>query len=260
VHHRTDHRAGRRRDSHAGGAAAARALGRRLPPRIGMHIRHPCLAAVAMAVSANASSHPLAIDAAIPRRGHMACRTERHRAPRGPTVRTDIMATRNNTPRVERRADDVDALALLVADHKEVKKLFKSYDALIHANAGTEEKQALAEQICSMVTVHATLEEEIFYPAARENVEEQDLLDEAEVEHASAKDLIAQIQDMEPEEDLFDARVKVLGEYIAHHVKEEEEELFPKVKRSKQDLQALGAEMTARKQELMAEAGLGQDA
>jgi hemerythrin superfamily protein len=111
-----------------------------------------------------------------------------------------------------------------------------------------------------MLTVHATVEEEIFYPAAREIVEEQDLLDEAEVEHASAKDLIAQIQDMQPEEDLFDAKVKVLGEYIAHHVKEEEKELFPKVRRSKLDLHALGAEMLARKQELMAEVGVEQDA
>jgi hemerythrin superfamily protein len=169
------------------------------------------------------------------------------------------MATRNNTPRVEKPDDSVDAVALLVADHKEVKKLFKSYDALIDADAATEEKEALAEEICSMLTVHAAVEEEIFYPAARENVEEQDLLDEAEVEHASAKDLIAQIQDMQPEDDLFDAKVKVLGEYIAHHVKEEEEELFPKVKRSELDLQALGGEMSARKQQLLAD-GVEQDA
>jgi len=170
------------------------------------------------------------------------------------------MATRNHTPRVQERDDSVDAVTLLIADHKEVKQLFESYDALVDADAGTEEKEALAEQICSMLTVHATVEEEIFYPAAREIVEEQDLLDEAEVEHASAKDLIAQIQDMQPEEDLFDAKVKVLGEYIAHHVKEEEKELFPKVRRSKLDLQALGAEMLARKQQLMAEVGVEQDA
>jgi hemerythrin superfamily protein len=170
------------------------------------------------------------------------------------------MATRNNTPQAEKRDDSVDAVALLIADHKEVKQLFKSYDALVDADAVTEEKEALAEEICAMLTVHATVEEEIFYPAARENVEEQHLLDEAEVEHASAKDLIAQIRDMQPEEDLFDAKVKVLGEYIAHHVKEEEEELFPKVKRSKLDLQALGGEMSVRKQQLMTEVGVEQDA
>ena len=170
------------------------------------------------------------------------------------------MATRNNTPRVEQRDENVDAVALLTADHKEVTQLFKSYDALVDADGSTEDKEVLAERICSMLTVHATVEEEIFYPAAREGVEEQDLLDEAEVEHASAKDLIAQIQDMQPEEDLFDAKVKVLGEYIAHHVKEEEEELFPKVKRSKLDLKALGGDMSVRKQQLMAEVGVEQDA
>jgi hemerythrin superfamily protein len=169
------------------------------------------------------------------------------------------MATRNTTPRAEKGDDGIDAVALLITDHKEAKRLFKAFDALVDADAGTDEKEALAQQICSMLTVHAMVEEEIFYPAARENVEEQDLLDEAEVEHASAKDLIAQIQDMQPEEDLFDAKVKVLGEYIAHHVKEEEEELFPKVKRSKLDLQALGGEMSVRKQQLMAEAGVEQE-
>ncbi|WP_280151642.1 hemerythrin domain-containing protein [Piscinibacter sp. XHJ-5] len=170
------------------------------------------------------------------------------------------MATRNTTPRVEKRADGTDAVSLLIADHKEVKQLFKSYDALVDADGGAEEKEALAEEICAMLTVHASVEEEIFYPAARESIEEQDLIDEAEVEHASAKDLIAQIQDMQPEEDLFDAKVKVLGEYIAHHVKEEEEELFPKVKRSKLDLKSLGEEMSVRKQQLMAELGAEQDA
>jgi hemerythrin superfamily protein len=170
------------------------------------------------------------------------------------------MATRNNTPRAEKRDERVDGVALLTADHKEVKQLFKAYDALVDGDGDTDEKEALAEQICLMLTVHATLEEEIFYPAVRENIEEQDLLDEAEVEHASAKDLIAQIQDMQPEEDLFDAKVKVLGEYIAHHVKEEEDELFPKVKQSKLDLQALGGEMTLRKQQLMAELDVEQDA
>ena len=138
-----------------------------------------------------------------------------------------------------------------------MKKLFKSYDALVSGNAGDDEKAALADQICSMLTVHTTLEEEIFYPAARESMDEQDLLDEAEVEHASAKDLIAQLQSMEPDEDLYDAKVKVLGEYIAHHVKEEEEELFPKAKRSELNLQALGDELVARKQVLIADSGIG---
>ena len=152
-----------------------------------------------------------------------------------------------------KREQNTDALAILTADHKEVKGLFKSYDKLVTAEGDDDEKAALATQICSMLTVHATIEEEIFYPAARESLEEQDLLDEAEVEHASAKDLIAQIEGMAPGDDLYDAKVKVLGEYVDHHVKEEEGELFPRVKRAKLDLQALGEELAARKQELLAE-------
>ena len=152
-----------------------------------------------------------------------------------------------------------DALKLLIADHKEVKQLFKAYEKLVEAEAGDEEKQALAEQICALLTIHATIEEEIFYPAARESLEEEDLLDEAEVEHASAKDLIAQIQGMSPSDDLYDAKVTVLGEYVDHHVKEEEDEMFPKCKKSDMDLQALGEDLSTRKEELMADMGLMEE-
>jgi hypothetical protein len=107
--------------------------------------------------------------------------------------------------------------------------------------------------------VHTTVEEEIFYPAAREALQEQDLLDEADVEHASAKDLIGQIQTMDPSEDLYDAKVTVLGEYVNHHVQEEEKEMFPQCKKAKMPLDELGEQMQARKQELMAEMGLGED-
>lgn len=147
-----------------------------------------------------------------------------------------------------------DAIALLTQDHKDVKKLFKQYDKMVEDGAEDGERQALAEQICEMLTVHATIEEEIFYPAARDALEEQDLLDEAEVEHASAKDLIAQIQAGSPtNDDLFDAKVKVLGEYIDHHVKEEEGEMFPKARKSDLDLEALGLALQERKTELMPE-------
>ena len=146
-----------------------------------------------------------------------------------------------------------DAVQLLTADHKQVKGLFKEYDKLVESDKGDKEKEALARQICLMLTVHATVEEEIFYPAARKAIEEEDLLDEAEVEHGSAKDLIAQIESSTPSDSLYDAKVKVLGEYIDHHVKEEEGELFPKVKKAKLDLAGLGTEMAARKGELMPE-------
>jgi len=143
------------------------------------------------------------------------------------------------------------AIALLTADHKEVKQLFKEYDKLVEADAGDDDKQQLAQQICTMLTAHATAEEEIFYPAARSVLDEQDLLDEATVEHASAKDLIAQLEESSPGDDLYDAKVKVLGEYIEHHVKEEEGELFPKLKKSELDLEELGAQIEARKEELL---------
>lgn len=162
-------------------------------------------------------------------------------------------AAAKTASRAAPKASKSDALTLLVNDHKQVKTLFRKYEKLVKAEAGDDEKKEIAETICTMLTVHATIEEEIFYPAARESLDEQDLLDEAEVEHASAKELIAQIQSMEPSEDLYDAKVTVLGEYIDHHVKEEEEEMFKKVRKSDMDTAAIGQELMARKEELMAE-------
>lgn len=147
----------------------------------------------------------------------------------------------------------LDAVQLLTAEHKEVKALFKEYEKLVEQEKGDDEKEALARQICLMLTVHATTEEEILYPAVRKAIEEEDLIDEAAVEHASAKDLIAQIESSSPAEPLYDAKVKVLSEYVDHHVKEEEGELFPKAKKAKLDLEQLGAAIAARKQELMPE-------
>lgn len=144
-----------------------------------------------------------------------------------------------------------DAISMLIADHREVATMFKQYEELGHrANVS---KKKLADQICTALTLHATVEEEIFYPALRAaSKEAADLLDEAEVEHASAKDLIAQIEEMDPEDDLYDAKVKVLGEQIEHHVKEEEGEMFPKAKKTSMDMVALGNQMAMRKDELAA--------
>lgn len=147
-------------------------------------------------------------------------------------------------------ARPADAIKLLKADHKEVKGYFKQYEAL----EGDTEKQALADKICLALTVHTQIEEEIYYPAAREAIDDDDLLDEAEVEHASAKQLIAEIKAMKAADRLFDAKVTVLGEYIDHHVEEEEKEMFPESRDSDLDLKALGARMAERKAELMAEA------
>lgn len=153
------------------------------------------------------------------------------------------------------KSSERDAVDLLKADHKEVKALFEQYKALVENEETGEERQAVAQQICLLLTVHATAEEEIFYPAARAAIDESDLLDEAEVEHASAKDLIAQIEAMNPDEALYDAKVIVLGEYIDHHVKEEESEMFPKCRKSDMELVALGEAIDARKAELMDEMG-----
>ena len=162
-------------------------------------------------------------------------------------------AKKPDATKASERPSARDALAVLKADHKEVKALFEQYKTLVESEEVGEERQAVAQQICLLLTVHATAEEEIFYPAARAAIDESDLLDEAEVEHASAKDLIAQIEAMNPDDALYDAKVIVLGEYIDHHVKEEEDEMFPKCKKSDMDLVALGAAIDARKAELMDE-------
>ncbi len=153
------------------------------------------------------------------------------------------------------KASRNDAVALLESDHAEVHDCFEDYKKLVEDKASFEDRQALAEQICMLLTTHAAIEEEIFYPAARAAEVDDDLLDEAEVEHASAKDLIAQIRASTPDEALYDAKVTVLGEYIDHHVQEEEGEMFPKCKKAGMDLEGLGAELAKRKEELIAEAG-----
>jgi hemerythrin superfamily protein len=143
-----------------------------------------------------------------------------------------------------------DAIALLTADHREVADMFEQFDQL--GDRATTSKEKLKDKICKALIAHTTIEEEIFYPAVREKIEEgEDMVDEAVVEHASAKDLIKQLQEMAPDDELYDAKVKVLGEQIDHHVKEEEKEMFPKVRKSGLDLLALGQEMALRKQELM---------
>jgi hemerythrin superfamily protein len=162
-----------------------------------------------------------------------------------------------NKPAATARAAKTDATVLLQRDHSDVKKLFKQYEKLADAEADGAQRQALATQICTMLTVHATIEEEIFYPAARAAGVDAGVLAEAEVEHASAKDLIAQIRDMEPEAPLYDAKVRVLGEYIDHHVGEEERELFPKCRAATMDLNDLGIRIATRKDELMSEMSEG---
>jgi hemerythrin superfamily protein len=149
-----------------------------------------------------------------------------------------------------------DACDLLDADHRAVKKLFKQYEELTNSRGRTvaQKKTELARQICHELAVHAQLEEELFYPALREVLRDTDMIAEAEVEHQSAKDLIAQIEGMGEADEMFDAKVTVLGEYIDHHVKEERNEIFPKARSARKlDLVAMRDQMMQRKEELMAE-------
>jgi hemerythrin-like domain-containing protein len=149
-----------------------------------------------------------------------------------------------------------DAIALLKQDHRAVEALFEAFE-----DADADEQGQLAERVCQLLTVHAQIEEELLYPAAKEALEDEEdaeLVDEAEVEHATAKDLIAKIEAMTPDDEPFKATVKVLSEYIKHHVKEEENELFPKLKKTDLDLKDIGSQLAARKSELMEELGIGE--
>ena len=157
-------------------------------------------------------------------------------------------------PRSTRRTGRRDPLAitLLKKDHREVDGWFDEYEQL-EADA---EKLALFNKIALALKVHTRIEEEIFYPEERGQIED-DMLDEAYVEHDGAKKLIAEIEAMRPGDEYYDAKVKVLGEYIKHHVKEEEQPggLFAQAKKGDEDLDAMGERLKARKEELMAEMG-----
>ena len=148
-------------------------------------------------------------------------------------------------------ANTKDAVALLKEDHRKVEDLFGQFEKA----SGDGRKQKIATQICTELTVHAEIEEEIFYPACEGHVEE-DLLKEAYVEHDGAKILIAEIMAGEPSDEFYDAKVKVLQEQIEHHVKEEEkrlEGLFSQARKAGLDMDALGAQLAVRKQELLAD-------
>jgi hemerythrin superfamily protein len=146
------------------------------------------------------------------------------------------------------RGKKTDAINMLKSDHRAVEKLFSAFESA----KDDARKQTLANQICAALKVHTQIEEEIFYPATREALtdKQEEMVDEAVVEHAGAKQLIAEIEKMRVGDDLFDAKVKVLSEQIEHHVGEEEKEMFPAVSKKDLDLDALGKRMAARKAEL----------
>ena len=164
-------------------------------------------------------------------------------------MRTSSSTTRNTPKNMSTGQEAQDAIELLTEDHENVKQMFEQFEGLGDRAHATKKK--LAMQICIELTKHATAEEEIFYPAVRAATKKnEDLVDEATVEHASAKDLIAQIMEMEATEELFDAKVKVLSEMIEHHVEEEEKEMFPKAREAGLDMEALGQQIAERKAQI----------
>jgi hypothetical protein len=143
-----------------------------------------------------------------------------------------------------------DTFEVLERDHREVEEWFDEYDEM---QGKEDRKEELAQKICLALKVHAQIEEEIFYPRAREATKDNDLIDEAIVEHATVKNMIGEIEVMDVGEELYDAKMRVLGEMVKRHIREEEEELFPELQSSKMDLKAVGKELAERKEELMSE-------
>jgi hypothetical protein len=156
----------------------------------------------------------------------------------------------NGKPSNGNSARGMDAVALLKADHRKVEDLFESYESA----KGNSAKSKLAQQICMELSIHATIEEEILYPACRGQIED-DMVDEAYVEHDGAKVLIAELMQGSPDDDFYDAKVKVLSEEIKHHVKEEEAKdgIFAEAKKAGVDMMELGGRLAARKADLMKE-------
>lgn len=164
--------------------------------------------------------------------------------------------TKSPSKNLGEKETGIDAIEMLKTDHKQVKALFKEFEEIHQDEENDGRKSEIVKQICAALTIHAQIEEEIFYPAVREAIDDDDLLNEAEVEHAEAKTLITQLEAMDAEDDYYDAKVTVLGEQVDHHITEEEKEMFPQVKKAKMDTVALGEIMLKRKEELEEELGI----
>lgn len=159
---------------------------------------------------------------------------------------TAIKKTTELKPKSEPKPKE--AITLLRADHKLVSGLFEEYEK----TRSNSKKKNLVAQICTELSVHAQIEEEIFYPAVKQALKDKELIPEATVEHATLKDLIAQVEGVEPNGEMFDAKIKVMSEYVKHHVKEEQNEIFPKAKHTDLNMLELGAQLAERKAELLA--------
>lgn len=157
-------------------------------------------------------------------------------------------AATKSTAKSTRSSKAPDAIAQVTADHEEVSDLFDEYEK----TRSSVKRKRLVARICTDLTVHAQIEEEIFYPAVRLALKDKELVPEAAVEHASIKAIIAQVEGAEPDGEEFEAKITVLHEYVKHHVKDEQNEMFPKAKSSNVDLAELGAKLSQRKAELLA--------
>jgi hemerythrin-like domain-containing protein len=147
--------------------------------------------------------------------------------------------------------DADDAISILTADHDKVKELFKQFEG-IKDRRGTRQKERIVADACHELTIHTKIEEEIFYPAVRAAIDDDDLMNEAKVEHTGAKELIRQLESMKASDEMFVAKFTVLSEYVRHHIDEEHNEMFPKVRKTELDLVALGQKMLKRKHDLSA--------
>ena len=148
-----------------------------------------------------------------------------------------------------RKPSKTDALSMLKADHDKVRTMVKDFEKL--DSGDSEEKAQLVKQACTELKVHSQVENEIVYPAIRESIHDDELMDEALVEHQLAEELISQLEQMQPGDDMYDAKFIVLGEYVDHHIAEEQKEMFPKARKAKIDLVGLGERIAQRKNELM---------
>lgn len=146
------------------------------------------------------------------------------------------------------RSKNVEAINMLKEDHDRVEKAFKEFEKLDRED--TETVRQLVQTVCEDLKIHTTLEEEIFYPAVREAIDDEDIMNEASVEHETAKMLIEQLENMQPDDPNYYATFTVLGEYVMHHVEEEEGEMFPAAKKTDIDFEALAQQMKERKEEL----------
>lgn len=168
-----------------------------------------------------------------------------------PTARTS--EDTRKSPARKSAKQDMDAIQLLRADHRQVEEWFEQFES----SRAEKKKIDLAHKICTALTVHTQIEEEIFYPAYLEATGDEEMHDEAHVEHQGAKNLIAEIEAGKPGEDMWEAKVSVLKEMIKHHVHEEEmrDGMFAKAKKSNLDIEELGLQLAERKAELMRDAG-----